>query len=372
MKKSAINTTDQSFEEVYKTSYSHGLESIYRIETVDLKSVRKLGQKPETLPTILSKPTNVPVEELALDLGPALSGYLKAFVVNEPIQILKLSRHTEKSLLDEGMKTIGDLKRADLSNLVFVKGIGQGHVEEVRERLQEHTQNKPLDKSSSIDFGSWIRSLAGDLEAKLAFVMLDSYGLSELIPLTALESVELKKLTVERKKDLLHNIKHLMNRADKVSEVRGRLEEIEQVFVRPWIAARGGVATEDEIIERLERVSDNSLLAKAALKFIRDYYTEGFLFHLPGERGLYFSAVESWGRFKQIETLILSYLWNSSAEISYTTLYSWISRDLSLSWNFLEEKHFNKVVSLSTFLQRKKVLRGDLLIKRRNHYIREI
>ena len=47
MKNAGLDTSTKSFEEVYKTSYSHGLESIYRIENIDLKTVRKLGVKEE-------------------------------------------------------------------------------------------------------------------------------------------------------------------------------------------------------------------------------------------------------------------------------------------------------------------------------------
>ena len=119
-----------------------------------------------------------PREELVLDLGPVLNGYLRPFVTEEPIQSLKLSKHTERCLLDQGLRTIGNLQVSDLSGLVFVKGIGQGHVEEVKERLSDYTRGKATEKARRIDFASWVRTLVGDLETKMAWAILEPLGLS--------------------------------------------------------------------------------------------------------------------------------------------------------------------------------------------------
>lgn len=378
MKKTALDTTTKSFEEVYKTSYSHGLESIYRIENIDLKTVRRLGDKSEKAEKadklskeLVKEPQKKQLSnELVLDLGPVFNGYLKSFVVQESIQSLKLSKHTEKCLLDQGLRTIGDLKKSDLSSLVFVKGIGQGHVEEVRESLTEYTKNKPLEKADKIDFSSWILSLLGDIETKMAWALLEPFGLSDLLTLTALESVEIKKLTLERKLDLRETAKQKLNNPEKVKETRSRFEEIEAVVVRPWILQREGVATEDEVAERLQRCSEEPKKAQASLIFLKTFFPGSFPLHLVVEQGLIFADVESWSRFKKVEQSALSYLWNFTAEIPVDQLYMWLFKDFAKSWISLPQKLFQKVVKLSPLLERNRPLYGDLLIKRRNVYIR--
>ena len=69
--------------------------------------------------------------------------------------------------------------------------------------------------------------------------------------------MEIKKLTLERKLELRESAQSRMAHPEKVKDVRGRFEEIEAVLVPPWVAQREGVATEDEVFERLERMSED-------------------------------------------------------------------------------------------------------------------
>jgi hypothetical protein len=368
MKKSTLEALARPFEEVYKTAYSHGLESIYRLESVDIKTVRTLSS--EVAPQLVEEPILPFKIDPKLDLGPAFSGYLEPFVLREPIQVLKLARHTEKCLLEQDLKTLGDLQRTDLSRLVYVKGMGQGHVQEVQEKLFSYTRGKETKGATSIDFGSWIRELVGDLEAKVAWVVLEPYQLVSEIALTSLESIEVKKLTVERKREIEAQAKERLAHPDKIKQVLDRFSEIGQVFVRPWIFSRSGVASIDEIEERLERVALDRSSARASLKFLWDHYKKGpFYFTLPNENGLYFSDAESWGRFKMIERAALSYFWSQDAEIPYSDLFHFLAKDFAARWEALQEKDFKKVISFSREFQRKRSQEGCLLIKRRVSYI---
>lgn len=371
--KRSVDTSNKSFDEVLKTSYSHGLESIYKIENIDLKTIRKLGgyeSIAEKKPELRVEEVSI-TEELSLDLGPVHSGYISSFVVREPLQSLRLSKHTEKSLLDLGMLTLQDLRQADLSQLVYVKGMGQGHIVEVKEKLVQYLAGKSLDKSHLIDFSSWVKSLIGELEPKTAWIILNNYGLADEVTLSPLESVELKKITIEKRQELAGLARKKIASPDKVKEVRERLSEIESVFLRPWINARFGVATELELMERLEKMSLKPSLAGKALKFIQEIYTEGGLFNLPKDNTLHFSDVEYLSQFCKIEDAVRSYLWNSNAEILYLDLLKWLRKDFSKKWTYLEEKHLYKVISLSSKFTRKKLLSGDLLIKSRSDYIRK-
>lgn len=362
-------STDRSFEEVYKTSYSHGLESIYRLETVDLKTVRKLEFVEESSPQSEKKPSKQDKQDPNFDFGPLFSGYLSSFILKEPIQILKLSRHIEKNLLDEGYKTLFDLSKADFTTLSFVKGMGQGHILELKERLQSALEREDVIKPSTINWASWLRSLVGTLETKMAWALLEGYGLETVFSLTPLESVEIKKLTLERKSDLKDQAKLKVSDSEKVKEVRERLFEIESVMLKPWILSRGGVASEDEILERLALVSTDPKNQKGMMLFLKDFFVDGPFFQLPGERGLIFSSAESWGEFCLLETHVLDSLWSDEAEVPFEYLFVGISKKFMLSWKAIDKEFLYKVISLSPRIRRVKHSTGNLHVKRRPDYL---
>lgn len=383
MQKLSFGTNIQPFEEVYKSSYSHGLESIYRLENIDLKTVRKLGSQPDgTLEPVRQPPVYVE-DELELDLGPVFTEKLEPFVLREPIQSLKLARHTEKCLIEQGFRTLGDLKEADLNSLVFVKGLGQGHIVEVREKLASYLGSKATSPTKYIDFISWICEIVGDIETKLAYLILEPYGLSSIVKPTPLESADIKKLSLDKKGELLEQGRAKLAHPDKIKQVLLRFEEIATVLVAPWIASRSGVATVEEIEERLVRCALDRAHAKRALQFLKETYRHSlflnnlFPFALPCEGSLYFASAEAWGRFKEIERAISAYFWNLDAEIEYHKLYQWLVKDFMHHWDYLDEPHFKKVVAYSPLFERKKLfsgclpITGCLLIKRAVHYIRD-
>lgn len=355
----------RSFEEVYETSYSHGLESIYRLESIDLKTVKKLGGAEQAPPkaTILPKETR----DLELDLGPAYSGYLSSFVLKEPIETLKLARHLEKNLKDEGIETLEDLSKLDFA---LIKGLGRGHAYELQEKLNERLKDEEALKPRKIDINSWARSLVGSLETKVAWALLEPFGLQEALSLTPIESLEIKKLTVERKTDFIDQAVKKVESPDRVKNVRDRLAEIEDVFISPWLLSRGGVAKESELIERLSRVSSEPDKLEGFLKFLKTYITGDTLFHLPGKDGLIYTSAEEWGEFVFLESEVLKCLWNHEAKVEYGELKSWISRELLPLWKELQEKLLNKVIAFSPLIRREKGAKGLLYIKRSIHYIR--
>lgn len=355
--------TSKSFDEVYKTSYSHGLESIYRLENVDVNTIRKWGGE-EDQPLTPEAPILSDEGDEELDLGSFCSGYLTSFVLEEPIQVLKLSRHIEKNLIEQGLLTLGALSQTDFNALAFVKGMGQGHIVELKEKLQERIGEAGAIKPRRIDIYSWVRALAGEIEPKMAWAALEPFGLHEAIPLTPLESVEIKKLTQERKNDCIDQAAFKLKSPYKVKCVRDRLQEIEAVFLRPWISVRGGVARETEIEERLKRVATLPDKVEGMIRFLKEYFIGASLFHLPGKNGLIFATPEEWGEFSLLENRVLEYLWNEDARVPYPELVRWLSRDLAMTWQALPEKLLRKVLAFSPLISREKGDKGVVLIKR--------
>lgn len=93
-----VRTPDlQSFEGTYKTAYSHGLEAIYALENVDLKSIRRISDaqeseplQPKSPPRPL-QPLEAPEPQLELDLGDGYRSWIESFVLQEPIHVLGVS-----------------------------------------------------------------------------------------------------------------------------------------------------------------------------------------------------------------------------------------------------------------------------------------
>jgi hypothetical protein len=111
-----------SFEETYKSSYSHGLEAIYALETVNVRSIRRL-QAPPAQPPPLRAPCVLPMApQLEFDFGASFRAWLEPFLLDEPIQVLGLSRHAEKCLLEQRKERLRDLIGCNLRQLIFVKG----------------------------------------------------------------------------------------------------------------------------------------------------------------------------------------------------------------------------------------------------------
>ena len=214
---SSLSTDLQTFEEIYKTSYSHGLETIYGLENIDIKSVRRIEIASKNTPKRFeSKKTQLAPTQEELDLGPGFHGWISPFVKKEPIHVLELTRHAEKCLIDNSKSKLGDLIGANLKDFVFLRGMGQGHIEEIQHKLNTYLEGQALEKSHKINFSSWLKSLVAAQERKKVYALLETYELESRIPLNSGESVEVRKLTLEKKfewiEELLNKITLLLGK----------------------------------------------------------------------------------------------------------------------------------------------------------------
>lgn len=335
-----------SFEETYKAAYSHGLESIYKLENVDLKTVRRLAEKVVEEPVKTSFSTSFE-ESDELDLGPGFRKWIIPFLKEEPIQVLQLNKVSEKCLLEHGFKTLHELYATDLNRLVYVKGMGQGHIDEIKHQLNKYTRSKPLHKAYQIDFVSWIKALTFDMNLKKVYVLLEKYHLEGLVSLTPMESVEVRKLDKGKKEEMLaETVREIQLKAP---QVYARFEEILQTFVIPWMEGRSGMATEEEILERLERISCLPLVAQKALAFFKDAFFEGqFPFYqgLSYAREIYFAGSYFLKNFSQLEQSLESYFYHPTVHYALDELYCFLLRDYSVKWRRLEKGFFEKTLKL--------------------------
>lgn len=325
-----------SFQEIYKTSYSHGLEQIYKLENVDLKSVKRLEVKQE-IKAEAFKSSDVFLDEL--DLGEGFRLWIAPSVFDEPIQVLDLNRHVEKCLLDQGLTTLKHLYETDLSKFVYVKGMGQGHIDELKGKLQRYLDSKPLKRQGTVDFRSWILSLFAHFSPRESVVILEPYRLEKWINLSPLDQIEVRKLAPERKEEIREQAKLHFELFE--TTFRKKFLEIESSFIKPWIAKREGMASFQEVKNFLLLKADNEEEALSSFSFFSDYFE-----HLIPEK-VYFSDPETEELFGLVEQLGLTYFWTSEAYYPFEQLYRFLSHELAKKFYFLSEIRFFRMMELS-------------------------
>jgi len=365
-----------TFEEVYKTSYSHGLEAIYAIENVDLKSVKRLNQPSKIIPVkeeihlVLKAITSSP--QLELDLGNLYRGWMSSFVLHEPIQVLGLSKHAEKCLIERDKIILKDLIGTNLRDFVFVKGMGQGHIDEVEQKLSVYLEGRELNRCYTIDFQSWIRSLVASLDFKKVFVGLEQYRLEDLISLSPAENVEVRRLTAEKKKEWKQEINIIFQEKQRRDRVRADFETIVDVFIKPWIRSRMGIATKLELMERLQQISENREFTALSLNFLSAHYFSGgfpladYLSQVA--KDVYCVDDMIANDFLEIVNTTNSYFYNDSVEYPYKQLCTLLFREYSNHWKGYPDGFLEKVLKYTSSFRVRKGPNGELTV-RLNHII---
>ena len=362
----------KSFEEIYKSSYSHGLEAIYALESIDLKSVRRLEEsKPlnatQTLPKKCSSIKFAPVDQFELDFGNAYRGWVDSFVLTEPIQVLRLSPHAEKILLANTKKLIQDLIGLESRDYLPLKGMGQGHIDEIQQKLQEYIGGRDLYHCREINFVALLRSLLGSLDRKKISIALEPFHLAELFTLTSAEAVEARHLSADKREEWLQQIKGEFKSELRLQYLHGSMKKVIEVFVKPWIRQRNGFATQDEIEERIFRMCDDPKIAQNIMKFISTIYCEGqnpFQKHLTClDEGLY--CADEWipQPYRLVIQKAISYFYKSDLTYSLSHLTAMITREFGLEWISFHEGFIEKTLRYSPIFRVRKGLEGTLQIK---------
>ena len=325
-----------SFQEIYKTSYSHGLEQIYKLENIDLKSIKKLEVK-QDIHAQLFAVSDEYLDEL--DLGPEHRLWISPSVFEEPIQVLDLNKHSEKCLLDQNIRTLKNLYETDLSQFIYLKGMGQGHIDEMQSKLSRYLDSKPLKRQGKIDFRSWILSLFTNFTPRESFIVLEPYKLEKWITLSPLDLIEVKKIAAERKEEIRTQAK--LHFEISQTKVTNRFKEIEASFIKPWVLAREGIANPDELSERLTLKAVDSAASSSSLAFFSDH------FETLVPNSLYFANSESEDLFHSVHKKATSYFWNESTVHPFHELYTYMVKELVREFKFLTETKFHRIMELS-------------------------
>lgn len=348
--KSRLRTSpDPSFEDTYKTAYSHGLEAIYALENVDLKSIRRIEQpvKKEPLNNKEAPKKNVKKQEqLEFDLGEEYRNWIPSFIKKEPIQVLELSSLVEKCLIANGKKILQDLIEADIQTFIFFKGMGQGHLDEIKFKLHQYVDDISLDCSEDIDFASWLRTLIAALNRKKAHVALQSFQLNALFPISPLENSEINRLTLEKRQEWIEEIQLQFKQS--LPSVIEQMKAVTNAFIKPWMRKRNGIALKDELEERLQKVSVNGKISSDVLQFFSyTYFNQQFPldpFLHPVSANVYCVDEIVAHHYHGIIEKALSYFYKNTIQYSLRQLIQFLERDFACSWQGFPEGFIEKVL----------------------------
>lgn len=300
----------------------HALDALYRLETVDAKTIRRLGDIPKPALKSAATPLPKPIES-SLPLGGRFREARDSFILAEPIHVLQLSQHVEKLLTSHGKKRIADLRKMEMADFLEVKGLGQGHIDEIVSKLASYLQGKLLEETPYVDFEAILSSLAVHIPPVRLAKMVSLFGLTELIPLTPAEKAELKRSGEPAEGDLAA-ARHFLKFA---------LSEVAEVYLLPWMDFRGGIASKRELYERLRQLALDETHTMAILRFFEEEFSLSPLDELVFIReGLFASDVWAAKRLGRVIAHADSYLSASKEPYALDQLIQWILRDFSREW----------------------------------------
>lgn len=348
--------TSPPLQETFNVSYSHGLEAIYSIETIDLKSIRKLNIFE---PKKSDEKKNIPAREvffesqLCFDFGPAFREWIPSLVPEEPIQVLDLSKPVEKILLEKGLCKLESLSQANLQDLSFLRGVGQGHIEEIKNKLNQYLIDKPKGNTLYLDPLSLLKCFSAHIDRKKLYIAFEPYGLHSWITLSPMEKAELKRLNPESRCQWVQEV-WLSDLQKRTQFLEHQIELWVETWIRPWIFRRGGFAKKEEVFEWLFLHSLDEKIAEKVFSLLDSKIS--FDRYLPLYQGIFSASSDYQEKLQLILSKAISYFkkvksWYYLEELSY-----YLQAEFALQWKSIDTKEIHLALSLSDIFQ---LIRGE-------------
>lgn len=355
-------TTKRAQNTLIDRPYSHGFESIYAFETIDTSSIRVMNTAPtQPITATVDIKEQSPVQPEFSFIRSSIS----PFFLKESIEILKLSSHAERFLRALGHELIQDLLHLDFNDLSFLRGLGQGHIEEIRTKLKEFIQGRSLEGRTTVDYISWARSLFRGMDKRVVGVVFEKFGLMNHLPLNTSERVEIKKLPQERKQEWLYQFKETCRSHHATFDES--LHSIFEAFVKPWMLARGGFASAAELCEFGWRLGDERSSAEYVLAMFSELFCDGAhpFFRLQESLipGVYVAHYESYRMITRITKVLRSYFYDESLEYSLEELISWVEREFACAWIDLNSTALKKAIRCSPAYEVLQVFGGKVVVR---------
>lgn len=286
---------------------------------------------------------------------------ISPLILEEPIQVLMLSPSVEKMLISFNKTALKDLLQLNAQEWVLFKGVGQERLEEIHDKLDSYLKSHAQVSTKCIDFASLIRVLVGSCQRKQAFILLDLYGLSDLIAISQAEKGEIRRLTPDEKIVICHHLKQELKASEVSEKLHHAMGEIVQVLVKPWMRQQEGLAQASELMEHFERISKEPSITPKVLKFICEVFLDEscvlapFLEKVAREvYGVDSSAIESYQKLIQ---KVLTYFGNPKTKYSLSELVRMLQQEFAMDWEGVSEIFIRKALYFSSFFT---ISRNDL------------
>lgn len=350
----------EEWQAVQDRAYTHGLEAIYALENVDISSVRRLSQEEHapsadknriasTQPLSLSRVP--PSVQLYFDLGVGFRREIRPLVLSEPIQVLRLAPQAERCLLENGRTTLQDVLELDLASLAF-QGMGQGHIDEMEQKISHYLMERAKRPCRKVDFRCFLSCLLATQARLSAFVFLEPYGLETLFPLSAGDGMTLRRMNLSKRMDLKEELLQRLREPAKRHFIATKLEEIAEVLVRPWIEQRKGLATWEEVEERLESISVVPHYTRKVLNFLGQVYYGGKMpFHealIALDDNAVTARSDTAAEFHKVIQTAHSYYYLPTLHYPLSTLVSLVEREEARNWQGFPEGFVEKAIRLAS------------------------
>lgn len=346
-----------AFSDILSRSYSHGLEEIYAIQDIDVKTIRPLEVvvKPEKKSSAQAFTVRgLPPAQISLPLGSEFCGAMPSLVLQEPIQVIGLQPHLEAYLHGKGVTTVGALLKEDLTSQ-----------KEIAAKTSEYLDGRSLYECDRIDFGAFLRALLGPIQPMKAHIALEQYELEYLYPLNAQQKSEWRRLDEGRKREMAsHTWEQL--RIQSMGRFSEFMRDITDAFIKPWIRQRQGLAVAYELQERLERVSENIDEAQKVLSCLSQHFcNKAFMLHrhlCQADKGLYADCLETAYAYDQLLEVAMTYFYREELVYDFDQLVNYLSRELVRRWDRLDDFFVVKALRLSPQFRVRKGINQKLQI----------
>lgn len=376
LKKADVKKESLSFHETHREAYSHGLEKTYAIETINLNSIRKLNQapqKPKTSSTYETPSLYFPANhQLEFDFGQGYREWIPPLFLKEPIRSLGLSTPAEKCLEKNGKNKIQNLVSADSHDLVFLKGMGQGLIDEIQQALKSYVNKRSVEKDYTVGWESLIKSLFETFDRKKSYILLEKYELTELLSLTPAENVEVKRLLNETKELWCSETIAFLTSSEKKNAIYQSMGEIVDAFLKPWMMRRGGIATSSELNERLQKVSSIHKYSNSAIQFLNHlYFNDGLCFAnylIEAEANLFCVNKSVRTIYETLISKSDSYFYSPAASYSFPHFLRLLEKEYLMEWNDFPREIMKKMLCASSRFRARKGINNTLKIRRNPNY----
>ncbi|HEY4832581.1 MAG TPA: DNA-directed RNA polymerase subunit alpha C-terminal domain-containing protein, partial [Waddliaceae bacterium] len=339
--------------------------------TVDIKTVRLIQKnEPEAkkIPSRLwQKENGILDNQFEFDFGEHHRKWINPLLFREPIQVLDLTKRAEGCLIANGKMLLGDLIGHEIQEFVFLKGMGQGHIDEIQNKLSVYVAGRSLTRSYHIEFISWLLSLTAGIDRKKSAIYLEEFGFSNLLPLSPEEKLELRRVDLGTKKAWLSDVIAELRKNERVGWVHQDVKRITFAFVMPWLRSRFGIATENEITERLHALADDPQMASKAIEFIRDVYYRSqfplneYLYQVDPK--IFCSSENEATAYREVIQTAFSYFYKPSVFYHLPQLTNLISRDFAKSWKNHSQGFIVAVLRRAPSIRVRKGFTGQLEVR---------